>query len=364
MNGTVSPQEILKFMTLSSEAKAYIIDVRSECEFEEGHIPSTINIPILNNVERAAVGTTFKKQGQSKAIDLGHELVGPYREARTRKWQNALISSNAVQKAVMCWRGGLRSRTAQTWLGESGTKVQTITGGYKALRAELLAAIQNLPPLIVLSGLTGSGKTKLLTELLFSKIDLESLANHRGSLFGGSLVSSQPRQASFENALGLELLKHGGAGELVVEDESSRIGQINVPPILKNTMAVSPVIFLDSPLEERVKHIFGEYVMEPLENNISPAHLLTALESNLLRLQRRLGGLITSEILGELRKGFSHENQNLENHFEWIKRLLTEHYDKAYQFAFDRQTRPILFRGDHKSCLQFLNSMTSDYRKQ
>ncbi|MCX6129608.1 MAG: rhodanese-like domain-containing protein, partial [Proteobacteria bacterium] len=178
-----------------------LIDVRSETEFEQSAVPGFISLPLLFQHERHQVGLCYKSEGQAAAIKLGHELVDPHRPLRVKAWIDAIKESHTQQGIIMCWRGGLRSQIATQWIQEAGYEARQLPGGYKQIRQHFLSAFQNPPPLLILAGLTGSGKTELLREFQDSSLDLEAAAQHRGSAFG-ELPAKQPTQTQFENKLG------------------------------------------------------------------------------------------------------------------------------------------------------------------
>jgi tRNA 2-selenouridine synthase len=337
----------------NSPPSVALIDVRSPGEYEIGSIPGFSNHPVLNNTERHEVGLCYKQSGQSKAIELGLSLFSPVKQSRVDAWIQQARNSSSQQAWVLCWRGGLRSRLSTEFIRETQVEAFQIRGGYKALRQQLLATFERLPPVNVLTGLTGSGKTELLQELSHA-IDLEKLAHHRGSAFGGQ-AEPQPAQASFENQLALEILKFQKG--FVVEDESIQIGRIGLPPLLKKTMNASPACLLESPLEERALRIFEGYVADPIRRGISPAALEASLQGNLLRVQRRLGGMMYSIISQELKNAFAQaDSPRAEDHLGWISKLLTHYYDKMYEHALERSDRKISYRGDRNGCKQWLQN--------
>lgn len=324
------------YILCKEAANAACVDVRSEGEFAEGSIPGWVNLPILTNEERHQVGLCYKSNGQSAAVELGHQLVEPHRAARVQNWRHQLDGKQ--WRLVTCWRGGMRSKIASEWIG--GTI--RVRGGYKAMRRELLRVFENLPELIVVSGPTGSGKTRLLRAASENVLDLEDLAKHRGSAFGG-LPETQPSQASFENAIALALQKKSGR-TLLVEDESQMVGCVALPRNLKATMNAAPVIRVIASVDERVENILEEYVNEPLRSQ--PAELvIESLRSNILRIERKLGGLATQQILEKLKAS---------RHREWIRDLLELYYDRAYAHSFERNKRQVIFEGDWKECQKWI----------
>jgi tRNA 2-selenouridine synthase len=355
------------------------IDVRSEKEFADGSVPGFENLPILTQAERHEVGTAYKRQGQERAIALGHQLTAPHREARVTAWVQRLLASESRTAIVMCWRGGLRSRIATEWIAEALTQKNAgsfaaarVEGGYQALRRLLLRECGLPRPLLVLMGSTGSGKTRFLSEASergIAGIDLEALAHHRGSSFGRSWDYAQPSQSRFENSLGLALRSAvhrtepeakgrdsaptESLPEILVEDESVCIGSLHVPRAFFEGMREAPAIVLRASLEERAATIHFEYVEKPLQAGHSPERVLTRLEGDLLALARRLGGLETRRLTEALRKAFESAG-GAEAHYDWISSLLTRYYDPMYAYGKKRHPRRIIFEGDRAACLEFL----------
>ncbi|MBM4317874.1 MAG: tRNA 2-selenouridine(34) synthase MnmH [Deltaproteobacteria bacterium] len=354
----ISPQDWLK-----NRRSWPLLDVRSEGEFLEGHLPDSITAPILNNEERHQVGLTYKQKGQEAAIALGLALVAPHKQKRIEHWLKHLESS----VAVTCWRGGLRSRFASGWLEETvGNKLNIvqIAGGYKAIRRQLLIEIAAQRPMLILGGMTGSGKTRLLQELSVDKdfpgrqiIDLESMAKHRGSSFGGLLadlgkVVEQPRQQTFENSLGLGLFD--AKGPVVLENESSLIGRVFIPQNFRVQMKQAPLIILEAPMHERISFIFKEYIEEPIKAQCPIPRLWEILGQNLKALEKRLGGKETARALKLLEEGGT-SPLDLERQSPWIELLLVQYYDKAYSYALTRSQQKVTFKGNALEMKEWLN---------
>lgn len=339
-------------LELKTERHAFI-DVRSEGEFAEGALPLFHNRPILNNSERHQVGLAYKQKGQEKAILLGHQLVDPHRVHRVAGWKELAQKSESGEAVMICWRGGLRSQIATQWLREAGIQVHRVQGGYKAMRHELLKPLSAPPPFLVLSGLTGSGKTQLLVELpLSTKLNLEGLAHHRGSSFGAYLHAAQPSQATFENEIGWVLWRN--EGPMVVEDEGVSIGSIHLPPAIRAAIVSTPVIYLEIPLETRVANICKEYVLDPLALGMDSELLRQRLVTNLQQLNRRLGGALTAELVAQLQTAFDTNPHSEELHEPWIRTLLSQYYDKGYTYAFKRFNRSVRFSGNYEECRQWI----------
>lgn len=381
---SVTPSEAIALLEKPLGAPP-ALDFRSEGEFLEGAIPGFVSTPILNNQERHQVGICYKTQGQQAAIALGHELVGPVRADRVAKWLEVIQQRSAETQGppqrviVACWRGGLRSKTGAQWLFEACPElcILRVEGGTKALRNYLASEFLDHPPLLILAGMTGSGKTRLLQELAEQSstgfqgllpVDLEKLANHRGSSFGRPLTSTQPAQVTFENNLGLHWRRARREGRVVLlEDESLMIGQIHLPVGLKEKMRQAPFVHLKASIEERTENIIREYVMDPVRAGFSPGQLLIVLVESLTRLRTRLGGLRTQELEASLREAFSKTQwesiqtpeqmkQAMETHREWVSGLLNDYYDERYRYAMKRQQRPQIFEGDNQQCLNFLKT--------
>lgn len=330
------------------------VDVRSAGEYERGGIPGFANFPILSDEERAAVGLAFRQQGQAAAIEVGTKLTALHREARVESWRKLAQESPHGFLLVTCWRGGLRSKFACEWLAGAGVETRRVEGGYQAMRRLLMQPLQAPPPLVVLSGLTGCGKTELLTSAAKARpdlpiVDLERLAGHRGSVFGAlSNARPQPRQVWFENSLALRL--RSIRGPVLIEDESPRIGQIFLPPALVAGKERAPRILIEEPLEKRARRIVRDYVEEPLATGVPPAQLFENLIAGVLRLRRSLGGALTKDIEASLQLAFRGEA----SHEHWVSTLLERYYDRAYRHALERTGASILFRGSWEACSEWL----------
>lgn len=246
-----------------------IIDVRSPAEYAEDHLPGAINLPALSNEERAEVGTIYKQVSAFDAKKLGAALVarnvadhltGPLREMQ-----------GGWRPLVYCWRGGQRSGSVATILGQIGWRTDTIAGGYKAWRSLVVEALNVTPfapPLTVLDGNTGSAKTEvlnLLPGLGLQVIDLEGLARHRGSLFG-AMPGGQPDQKGFDTALAMQIARLDPTRPVVVEAESSKVGNIRLPVQLWKAMQAAPRIAIAAPPGARARYLtraYGDLIAEP-----------------------------------------------------------------------------------------------------
>lgn len=335
-----------------------VIDVRSEGEFEKAHFANTVNIPILSDAHRHEVGLTYKIEGSDAAKVLGHQLVsGGYKQEMIRSWCEAIESHPRQPALIFCWRGGLRSQLAQDWVFQTGREVIRVQGGYKALRHEALKVLENPAPFIVLSGMTGSGKTRLLHQLR-NPVDIEGIAQHRGSAFGLHFGANQPQQATFENQLALAFYR--AAGNYVLEDESPNIGRCHLPDHIYSRMAEAPMVMIDAPVRLRALEIYREYIQAPYAGGVPLNEVESRFLQNMEKIRTRLGGLECDHIKSLLTKAFAVDATNEDSeaaHLDWIERLLTNYYDKRYLYSLSRKSRPILFKGSWHDCLDFLKNL-------
>jgi tRNA 2-selenouridine synthase len=301
-----------------------VLDVRSPGEYQQAHFPGATSLPLFTDEERKIVGTAYKQQSREVAIKIGLDFFGPKMKTMIEAVEKMMgadpndIHANAKGKTILvyCWRGGMRSAGVAWLLDLYGFKVCTLWGGYKKFRNHVLEIFKQPFAFHIVGGYTGSGKTPLLNELgkLGENIvDLESLANHKGSAFGNIGMPPQPRQEMFENLVAMALIEksRGKANPVIwLEDESQRIGDLNVPHSLWETMRRSPVYFLDIPFEERLKYIVTEYgALDP-----------ERLESAIRRIEKRLGGMETKNAIEHLQG-----NNTIE-----CFRILLKYYDKWY----------------------------------
>jgi tRNA 2-selenouridine synthase len=349
------------FRLLSINNQATVIDVRSEGEYEKAHFGNTLNMPILSDTHRHDVGLTYKTEGSEAAKVLGHKLVsGDYKERMIQQWCGSINSHPQQPALIFCWRGGLRSRLAQDWVYQQGLEVIRVESGYKGLRHEALKIIENPAPFIVLSGMTGSGKTRLIHKLQHF-IDLEALANHRGSAFGSYFGRSQPQQATFENKLAQSLYQ--AADNTVLEDESPNIGRCHVPDMFYARMASAPMVMIETPARVRALEIFKEYIQAPLAGGMPLNDLENSFAKNVERIRNKLGGLECDNIKGMLRLSFQFDAMNegcTDAYLDWIERLLTHYYDKLYIHSLSLKARKTLFKGSWQDCLDFLTHLHNE----
>jgi len=331
------------------------IDLRSENEFKKGSIPQSVNIPILNNDQFKKVGIEYNKNGSDAAIALGHSLVkGSLKENLIHHWTEHLKKN--PECLLYCFRGGMRSEIAVKWLNDCGVKVKRLKGGYKNFRNWVISKhldIENyIEDWIIIGGLTGSGKTDFLRSFKES-IDLERIANHRGSAFG-IRDGGQPTQSNFENILTLDYLNHKYE-KLILEDESRTIGRAGLPGFWYQKMQSSKLVILEVDDDKRAENIYYEYVYDEINNGNSEDKLLEKYLGSLNNIKRRLGNVVYDNIKDLMKSAF-HQNEK-EIHKEWILRLLTRYYDKMYSYKLDMRKDFIVHKGEIESCRDYINAI-------
>ena len=300
-----------------------IIDVRSPSEFDQGHIPGAINIPLFTNAERARMGTRYKQIGKDSAVMLGLELIGPKLVDFVKKSRRAAPEGELL---VHCWRGGMRSGSFAWLLETAGMKATILQKGYKAYRQEVLQTFDQSLQLLVLGGKTGSGKTDILRELEKQGeqvLDLEGLAHHKGSSFGALGQEPQPTTEQFENSLHQAWLKLDTKRRVWIEDESMSIGTVNLPSGLWSQMRSAPVAFIDVPKALRIRRLVQEY------GSFSAEQLVAAVN----RIQKRLGGQHHRMALDALARG----------DYALVADLMLSYYDKAYLHGLSQRTSSRIF---------------------
>ncbi len=342
-----------------------LIDVRAPVEFEKGAFPGSVNLPLLDDEERRLVGIRYKESGNDAAVELGEKLVsGSIKEERTAKWK--AFAQKHPDACLYCFRGGQRSRISQQWLSDAGATIPRLKGGYKAFRSFLTeesVRISANADTLIIGGRTGSGKT-LLIHRLESAIDLEGIANHRGSSFG-RFITPQPSQIDFEDVLAYELIRHDAAGHrhLVIEHESHNIGRVYIPKPVFDNLQKGRLVILETPLEERTGITYDEYVVAALDDyrktfgKDGEMHWFEDMNSGLDRIRKRLGSERYLHIKAILRDAFDsmQKTGNSEGHKEWIEILLRDYYDPMYDYQIKKSPIPVVFRGGAEEVFAYLS---------
>lgn len=305
---------------------APVLDVRSPAEYLHAHVPGAVSMPLFSDEERKQVGTLYKQTSREDAIKAGLDFFGPKMRGIVEQVEMLLKKSRQKTLLVHCWRGGMRSGAVAWLLDLYGFEVFVLQGGYKAFRNWVLEQFRKDFPFQLIGGHTGSGKTEVLKYLSQSGqrvIDLEALACHKGSAFGGLDRLPQPSAEMFENLVAVQLAKYMWENPLKaiwIEDESQRIGDINMPSELWNRFRSKPLYFLEIPFEKRLEYVLQEY------GSFSKEALINAI----VRIQKRLGGLETKTAVNCL----------LEHDVKGCFAILLKYYDKHYLKAL--QNRPQL----------------------
>lgn len=339
-----------------------IIDVRAPIEFNQGAMPNAINLPLMNNEERAAVGTCYKQHGSEKAVELGHQLVkGEIKAHRVAAWREAC--ERFPSGFICCARGGMRSHIVQKWLAEIGIDYPLIEGGYKALRQATIEMTNELVqrPIILIGGCTGNGKTTLVRSLP-EGIDLEGFAHHRGSSFGRT-VEAQFAQATFENYLAVDMLKKSPYhSRWVLEDEGRAIGANGLPESLRIQMATARLVVVDDPFERRMARLKEEY-FDRMTHDFIEAYgeekgwqeYSDYLHHGLYAIRRRLGAQRAAELTQLLDNALAAQKMsaNTEVHFSWLSPLLKEYYDPMYRYQLSKKQDKIIYTGSYEEVEQW-----------
>lgn len=312
MSSSLSIQEFLEATT-----SLPVIDVRSPSEFEQGHIPGAHNIPLFDDSERAEIGTIYKQQNRDKALKRGLEIVGPKMRSFVEESEQIAPDREVL---LHCWRGGMRSSSFGWLLDTAGFKTKTLEGGYKTFRNFVLDLFEERHNLLILSGYTGSGKTEILhalRELGEQVIDLEGLANHKGSAFGHLGEEEQPTGEHFQNQLGMKLFHMDESRPVWLEDESRFVGHRMIPHRFFDQMQEAPVLRIKVPKETRIRRLVDYYGSYPQEK----------LKESVLEIKKRLGGLRTQQAVEAL------ENNDLAKVAEYV----LHYYDKAYDHGLEQR---------------------------
>ena len=343
---------------------APLIDTRAPVEFSQGAFPNSVNLPLMSDEERAQVGTCYKQQGQQAAIELGHQLVsGELKRQRVSAWSD--FARAHPEGYIYCFRGGLRSQTSRQWMRDAGSDYPLVKGGYKAMRRFLIDFLEREAQQrcwLILSGRTGTGKTRVIDQVEAS-VDLEGLANHRGSSFGRQ-VTEQPTQINFENALAIDLLKlqQRFDGPVMLEDESRLIGRLDIPLSLFNEMSQAPIAVLEEPMTLRVAQVREDYV-QTLSADYRAAYgddeglqrYADYLLASLDRVRKRLGAERHAQIRQLMREALERqlEQGEVELHDRWIEAMLSQYYDPMYDYQLSKKTERVKMRGNQQEVLEW-----------
>ncbi len=336
-----------------------MMDMRAPAEFARGAFPSALSLPLVSDEERAQVGICYKRQGQAAAIELGHQLVsGELKDQRLAQWADFVRQHSAGY--LYCFRGGLRSQTVQRWLREEGIDYPVVIGGYKAMRRFLLEELERSvaqASFVLVSGKTGTGKTQVISRLSRA-VDLEGLANHRGSSFG-QMPTPQPSQIDFENGLSIALMRLLAASQerIYLEDEGRLIGCLSLPNSLREKMIVAPMLVVEQSLEERIDVVIDDYVLDLgrryalLYAEDGPRLHCEKLQCDLARISKRFGRQQQQRVSDMMATAFAHQWQegDLSGHREWIAELLEKYYDPMYEYQLSKRAGEHLYRGDRQA---------------
>lgn len=321
------PQTIASADAATRAGFDMVIDVRSPGEFAEDHVPGAVNLPVLDNDERAEVGTLYVQKSRFLARKVGGAYVA--RNIAAHLMGALADQPGGFRPLVYCWRGGMRSGAMAHILSQVGWRVGVLAGGYRTYRREVTARLYDSPPgfrALVLDGPTGSGKTEVLRRLPalgVQVLDLEGLAEHRGSLLGALPGQPQPAQKMFESRLLGALEALDPSRPVVIEAESSKVGERMVPPAVWSAMSAAPAFSLSASPEARAAYLAGGYA--------ESARDVEALMTLLSRLPSKPGARRLAEWRSLLEAG----------DLEPVALALVEtHYDPAYRRSSRQQERP------------------------
>ncbi|PWD98112.1 tRNA 2-selenouridine(34) synthase MnmH [Marinilabilia rubra] len=317
-SSSLSPANFLK-----ASGQYPVVDVRTPGEFAQGHIPGAINMPIFSNEERAEVGTLYKKEGRNQAVLKGLEFVGPKMAGFAREAARLAVEGSVL---VHCWRGGMRSGSMAWLFRTAGLKASVLEGGYKAYRAHFRSELESKNwNFVVIGGPTGSGKTEVLDSLAEKGeqvLDLEGLANHKGSAFGALGQEEQPTTEQFENDIHERFRTFKPEKIIWVEGESHFIGKVSIPDLLFNKMMEAPLVMYELARELRIERLVKEYGC--FKNEL--------LCHSVLKIQKRLGGLRTRQAMKALDEYDYHK----------VADITLQYYDKGYANSLSKRNEPVV----------------------
>lgn len=294
------------------------MDVRSPSEYAQGHIPGAVSFPLFSDAERAQVGICYKQKGRYEAVELGFAIAGP-KFAQFIAQAKELSSDRQVR--LHCWRGGMRSEAVAWVLNLAGFHIRLLIGGYKAFRHWVLSTLQSPRQILMLGGMTGTGKTAILQALAQQGeqvLDLEHWASHRGSSYGGLGLPPQPTTEHFENLVALQWSQFNHSRPIWIEAESKRIGTCRLPESLFQQMEQAPVLEICRTRAERLDYLVEIYGTADIPQ------LVIATE----RIRKRLGGLRTQQAIALL------QSLRLAEAFD----LILDYYDRTYHYDLERRS--------------------------
>lgn len=305
---------------LQSEGQL-VLDVRAPKEYTKGHIPRATSFPLFNDEERAVVGTAYKREGKEKAIEIGLDIVGRKMGDFARSMRTLTQEKKVF---IHCWRGGMRSGALAWLINLLGYEVYVLQGGYKAYRQKVLDDLATPLKLYVIGGETGSGKTEILYALQNKGeqiIDLECIAHHKGSAFGGLGQAPQPKPEQFENNLHQALSRIDSHKICWIEAESKALGTCYIPEPFWIQLKAAPLFNIHLPEERRINHLMTQYASFPVET----------LSECIRPLAKRMGTEAMNNALEALQQ----------NQLEEVTKIMLRYYDKAYHFSASKKQHSI-----------------------
>ena len=340
---------IEELIPLIKDRNYVIVDTRTPKEFEEDHICGAVNIPLLENSERAEVGILYKNFGKEKAVKKGYELVNPKLDDMLKKYMNIGRDKKFI---IYCWRGGMRSGSVTEWLISHGFDAMQLGGGYKEYRRyvrEKLLSYDLKTKLFVIKGLTGTGKTKYLRETSLPFIDLEGMAEHRSSVFG-SLGLKPKSQKMFETQLFFTLEELGEYA--LVEGESRKVGNVELPEFLYKSMMRAPIIIFDVSLDTRVSNIIEDY-----------GEIADFDKDELRKIVNSIKKKISKETYNSLMKSIDGEET-----YNFVRELLVNYYDPLYEKHIEKHNsaglviKPELENDIDGKIKEFVGQVTANFK--